>query len=591
MSKNQHADDLKEIIQKIEKAAEGGEYIYRGEEECFDLVSSALYRRYQKNIQDENFDYLIAQKEMLGQAKKYTDFTDEEDTLAELQHFGGKTNLIDFTTDYRVALFFACDGAHKECGRVVLLDKASSLGPITFPRKNKNHRMTAQKSVFFQSENGYIPEGKTPIVYISGSLKEPMLNYLEKHHGISRNTIYPDLLGFIQHQDKYESAYVAFYLGIACQKNGEYKKVIEHLDNAIKISPQFAMAYVNRAAAKGELGRHKAAIDDCDEAIRLDPKDPMAYANRAAAKSALGRHEEAIEDCDEAIRLDPKNATAYANRAVAKSALGRHKAAIDDCDEAIRLDPKNATAYANRAAAKGALGRHKAAIDDCDEAIRLDPKDPMAYANRAAVKNALGRHEAAIDDCDEAIRLDPKNAMAYVNRAEAELSLGRHEAAIEDCDEAIRLDPKNATAYVNRAAAKLSLGRHEAAIEDCDKAIEINPQFAMAYAIEPRPRSRSAAMATGSTIRLDPKNATAYGAPSSRSAATRKRSRTATRRSASIRKMRRPTPTEAGPRTRSAATQRSRTATRRSARFEKRDGPLRSRRGPRCTGPDKKSPG
>ncbi len=39
--------------------------------------------------------------------------------LVEMQHFGGKTNLIDFTTDYRVALFFACDGAHGECGRVV----------------------------------------------------------------------------------------------------------------------------------------------------------------------------------------------------------------------------------------------------------------------------------------------------------------------------------------------------------------------------------------------------------------------------------------------------------------------------------------
>ena len=31
--------------------------------------------------------------------------------LTELQHYGGKTNLIDFTTDYLIALFFACDGS------------------------------------------------------------------------------------------------------------------------------------------------------------------------------------------------------------------------------------------------------------------------------------------------------------------------------------------------------------------------------------------------------------------------------------------------------------------------------------------------
>ena len=30
--------------------------------------------------------------------------------LTQLQHYESQTNLIDFTTDFNIALFFACDG-------------------------------------------------------------------------------------------------------------------------------------------------------------------------------------------------------------------------------------------------------------------------------------------------------------------------------------------------------------------------------------------------------------------------------------------------------------------------------------------------
>ena len=45
------------------------------------------------------------------------------ETLTELQHFGGYTNLIDFTTDSHIALFFACDGSRGKPGRIILLEK------------------------------------------------------------------------------------------------------------------------------------------------------------------------------------------------------------------------------------------------------------------------------------------------------------------------------------------------------------------------------------------------------------------------------------------------------------------------------------
>ena len=42
--------------------------------------------------------------------------------LTQLQHRGGKTNLIDFTRNILIALFFACDGHFEEEGRIICLE-------------------------------------------------------------------------------------------------------------------------------------------------------------------------------------------------------------------------------------------------------------------------------------------------------------------------------------------------------------------------------------------------------------------------------------------------------------------------------------
>ena len=116
--------DLSRVLEKITEiatASANGNYIYRGESKCHKKVSSNLYREYEKDVEAEHFDIKVVQNEILREAKEYTHKTDDLEILTELQPHGGKTNLIDFTTDYLVALFFACDGNRYEPGRVILL--------------------------------------------------------------------------------------------------------------------------------------------------------------------------------------------------------------------------------------------------------------------------------------------------------------------------------------------------------------------------------------------------------------------------------------------------------------------------------------
>lgn len=194
-------DNLEEVLEKISEIARVAarrDYIYRGEPEHYDKVSSGLYRQH-SSIQGEDVDLEAVHEKMLKDAKKYTGQTDEFEILAFLQHFGGKTNLIDFTEDYLVALFFACGTPNDRDGRIILLPRQIDDGAISIKKPwSPRHRVIAQKSVFVQTKKGYLE----PDEYISipKELKRPTLDHLQHHHGIKIEGIYNDLHGFIKQQ-------------------------------------------------------------------------------------------------------------------------------------------------------------------------------------------------------------------------------------------------------------------------------------------------------------------------------------------------------------------------------------------------------
>ena len=133
------------------------------------------------------FDIEAIQQRMLTVAKDYTHEEEDFEILTELQHYGGHTNLIDFTTDNHIALFFACDGDLDKPGRIILLERSEEINKkyqIKEPR-NPQNRIIAQKSVFVRPPDGYLDSKQYKVIDIPGLLKEPILDHLQKQHGIS----------------------------------------------------------------------------------------------------------------------------------------------------------------------------------------------------------------------------------------------------------------------------------------------------------------------------------------------------------------------------------------------------------------------
>ena len=466
-------DKVEKFLKPILKACEGERYLFRGTtqnhkgaEESLkgaDKINSSLYRwAVKKEVEFyEKYSPFDIEEEILERAKRhFADSTSNIEMLTDLQHLQqdhGKTNLIDFSRNLHVALFFACDGEHHEDGELILLD-SSKIGKerqevdytelrsssVPFPIEPANtqisqKRVTSQSSVFVYPPSGYINKDLCEIIPVPANLKQSILDRLREIHNIHTDTVYNDLIGFIANEKNYETASVLFYRGFASDSKGKYKEAIDYYDRAIELNLNNAGAYNNRGVAKKELRQYQEAIVDYNKAIELNPNNKEAYNNRGNAKNELRQHQEAIDDFDKVIELDPNYPIAYNNRGNAKSNLRQHQEAIGDFNEALELNPVFVEAYNNRGVAKDYLGQYQEAIADYDKAIESDPNYAEAYNNRGVAKGNLEQHQNAIVDYDKAIELNPNYANAYRNRGVAYQALGRTQEADEDFKMAAKL--------------------------------------------------------------------------------------------------------------------------------------------------------
>ena len=497
MSTQNELNRILEIIHEIIERSANGDYIYRGEPEDYGKVSSSLWREIVKELSKQGIDIPIintkfVQTEMRSAVQNYANETageSEFEIMGELQHYGGKTNLIDFTTDYLRALFFACNGSPDEDGRVILLQRNEEIDKkynIEKPQSPIN-RVIAQKSIFVQPPDGFIDfqDICDRVLTIPKDLKQWILQHLRKYHDISTETIYNDLHGFIKNQSLHHRSYIDLYIGLSHLSRDDYDLAIAGFDRALDLNPNFAEAYNVRGFANLQKEDYNLAIADYIRTIELNPNYSAAYNNRGIAYRNQGEVDRAIDDYTRAIELNPNYAEAYNNRGNAHSNFGNYNSAITDCTRAIALDPNLTEAYHNRAIAYREIGDNERAIADCSRAIDLNPNYVNAYSTRGFIYGQKGDYERAIADCNRAIELNSNNFNAYIVRGFIYGQRGDYERAIVDYTKTIELNPDSAAAYHNRSEAWLHLEEWEKARLDLitakEKGVNIINEFRNDY--------------------------------------------------------------------------------------------------------------
>lgn len=257
--------------------------------------------------------------------------------------------------------------------------------------------------------------------------------------------------------------------GDAKEAKGDWKGAIGDFSKAIRLRPDFAVAYNNRGSAMERAYRARrralgfsdmlsggyldAAIADFTKAIEIDPDFAGAYSNRGNAKMdkseedrlALTSHgvglplerirnlDEAIADFSRAIEINPSSASFRLH---------------DWFNVEIDMRTAYSVAYDMRGFARvdvyisrGETGDLDGAIVDFTKAVEIDPGAEYAYANRGCAKQAKGDMDGAIADYNRAIQLKPGLALAYYYRGIAKQAKGDRDGAAVDRARANRLNP------------------------------------------------------------------------------------------------------------------------------------------------------
>ena len=435
-----------DFIGRLVELTGRGNFIYRGEPEHHDKVSSSLYRQYILG-DDAEVSLSHIQKRIVEEARRYTSQTGELEILAELQHYGGKTNLIDFTSDFLIALFFACDGVPMEDGRLILLDRSGSFGSDVEELDNRTNKAIAQKSVFVMPPKGFLEPDE--MVTIPKDMKEPILEYLRKSHGISAETIYNDFHGFIRLQDLHRDAYLQLSLARFSHENsdGDFEHPIEHYTQAIALNPRLAEAYCGRGGAKFSADDLDGAIRDFNQALALDPDHSCAYATRGRVYREREDYQKAIEDLSRAIQLNQE----FDNET---SSIAHYYRAIAylEHDEQVDL-----------------------AIQDLNVVIerKLPPGLWEAYHNRGAAHFHKKDWDAAVNDFTQALLVEPESVRTMVARGQANVYRGNYKQALRDFDDAIEIEGDNGPVFQNRGITRLFLSEWGEAKADLTRAMDM----------------------------------------------------------------------------------------------------------------------
>jgi len=202
-------------------------------------------------------------------------------------------------------------------------------------------------------------------------------------------------------------------------KKGDYDLAIIEYTNAIKLNPNYTIAYNSRGNAYYSKKEYDKAIADYSQAIRLNPNDASTYNRRGNVYYSKKDYEQSIADYSLAIRFNPDEAVYYSNRGGSYECKCDYGSAIIDYNEALAIREKvigkdhvsTATSYNKIGYCYSKLNDYQKAIEYYNEALAIKEKlfgkkhidTAAAYDTIGLCYYNLGNRQKALECYREAL--------------------------------------------------------------------------------------------------------------------------------------------------------------------------------------------
>ena len=257
--------------------------------------------------------------------------------------------------------------------------------------------MTAEAVDDYNVGLNYMPEHKSFLMN-----KAVCEEALERYD--SAEVTYGTLLRF---HPKYEYGYMGrAQLRLA---QGDTLSALDDLNHGLELNKNISSAYVIRSEINMKFNNDmQAALADMDEAIKLEPQFAGYFINRAYMKYNLDDYFGAMSDYDYAVSLDPANVVAHFNRGLLLTEVSEDNKAIEDFSYVLRSEPDNFIARYNRALLYQKTGQYREAIADFDIVLERYPDFELGLYQRSECKRKTGDLAGGEQDYNRSRELNKK---------------------------------------------------------------------------------------------------------------------------------------------------------------------------------------
>jgi tetratricopeptide (TPR) repeat protein len=209
---------------------------------------------------------------------------------------------------------------------------------------------------------------------------------------------------------------LAYYIN----EDGEQGKSDAETMLRLLTSPKTAEEYETQCYSYYRIEKYDEAIAACNRAIKINPQYVLAYHNRGNVYFAQKEYDKAVADFSKVIKIDSQFAWSYRNRGRIYFVQKEYDRAIADYNKAIVLDPTYPHNYGERGLVYEAKKEFDMAIADYTKSIELNPRLAWVYYRRGTIYyNEKKEYNKGLVDFEKAVELEPKNADYNASREHA----------------------------------------------------------------------------------------------------------------------------------------------------------------------------
>ncbi|HVF48047.1 MAG TPA: hypothetical protein VNA17_10810 [Pyrinomonadaceae bacterium] len=237
-------------------------------------------------------------------------------------------------------------------------------------------------------------------------------------------------------------------------------KSIDYFQQAIKLDPNFAIAYARMAESYNQMPAYPY----------LSPKEASPQAKAAAERG---------------LEIDPTLAEAHAALANTLAAYDWNWAEAEtEFKRALELDPNSSATHFRYGLSLGAVGRPEEGITEVKRALELEPLDLSMNANLAWAYFTARQYDRALDQAKKVHDIDQNFVLGRWSLSQAYIAREMYAEAIELNEQSLHANPASQFALRDAGYAYAKLGRRQEANEKINRFREIaKTQYVMSSRI------------------------------------------------------------------------------------------------------------